>query len=391
MAVIALGDGGRAAATTLAKKLASDGPVLTAQQWDQRLVGATEPRDPDLKALQTLLTEAREREAYFDTPAAQALRRQILGAFDSALKPDAALRQLAAAAALDAAAASFVEGSRAKAREQAREAYRRFGHVPIDSTRLSPPIVQFLTREQQAADDVPRVHLLVVSDRAGNVYADGAALGRTEGRLSTTLPPGDYRIWLEHDAGWSLPYPVHVGDDGAEVHIDAALDAHVKLGDPPVLLCSDTCSADLARLGSRLGVARLFAAGGDSGRGDALVWDASAGISGSVASSAPHKREARIDLKHSFPRFSPLYLIPFGGGQLAQHRPTLGVIFMVAEMGLLGWHLSARLRYNSASADEVAGEEGLRTQANLSLGLLAGALAVNVAEALIVGYTRGSE
>ena len=92
----------------------------------------------------------------------------------------------------------------------------------------------------------------------------------------------------------------------------------------------------------------------------------------------------------TFARFSPWYLVPFGGGQFAQHRPVFGGAYLAIEGGLLAWHLVARSQFAQAhKKNDFTGEERVRKQANLSLGLLVGAVVANVVEALVVGYVAG--
>jgi hypothetical protein len=390
IAVVALDDAPSSAtlAAALATRLSAAGEtVLTTAQLTQRLVGAAEPRDPSVAALQALLAEGREREAYFDKAGAEALRRQVMGAFDAALRPEAALRKVGAEAARDLAVASLIEGDPEAAREQTHEVWRRFGLVPIDAARLSPAIVRFLTAEREAAEATARVPVVVTSDRGGTLYADGMVLGRTDGKLVTALPAGDYRLWLETGGGWSLPRPIRVERGRLEVRIETALDSRLALTDPIALRCAASCKTDLAALARRVRAARIYgvrATGADEGW--VLAVEAQTGESHDGSFTAARGLALRVERPGAVARFSPLYLVPFGGGQLAQHRTALGGAYAAAQLGLLAWHVSARVRYSGADA---VSQESLRGETNLSLGLLIGAMAVNVVEALTVGYLSG--
>src|SRR2546426_86082 len=101
VAVIALGDP-RAMDDDLAATCAvlrqAGAMVPAPEDLVERLTGVREPRLPDEQALTQMLADAADREARFDTAGANALRGQVLRAFDAALRPSAGLRTLAARA-----------------------------------------------------------------------------------------------------------------------------------------------------------------------------------------------------------------------------------------------------------------------------------------------------
>lgn len=86
------------------------------------------------------------------------------------------------------------------------------------------------------------------------------------------------------------------------------------------------------------------------------------------------------------PRFSPLYLLPFGGGQFAQNRPIAGSTYLTIQSGLLAWCAIERYRFSEANKNnDIVKGENIRQRANLALSILVVAIATNIVEAVVVG------
>jgi hypothetical protein len=400
-AVIALDDSPAAAAAVAAM---TEAPFSTeetrASQAELKtvLTGSPTPAEADEDALRRMLLDARQYEAHFETAEANALRRQVLRAFENAIRPSRALRLLAAEASLEIAAGLLVDGDRSGATRAAREALRRFP-LSVDTTYRAPATVDFLAAQQRAVAAGSRVQVTIRSDRAGTVFADGMLLGETDGVLVTSLLPGRYRLWLEWPGGESLPHVVDVQVAPPQVRIETALDKRLRLEPVVGLQCDGDCTRLMAALGRRLSVSEVkgvcsldtSATRGsgaafrlievDTETGEARESLVAADGSPFAADSAPLLRR---------PRFQPLYLVPFGGGQLAQDRPITAAAYAAAGTGLLAWYLvSWRRHADAVSANNADRAKSLRQQRDLAGVLFVSSLAATVAESLIVGWLTG--
>ncbi len=363
------------------------------------LTGSAAPRSSDDAVVQRMLEDARDRDARFDIAGANALRRQILRSFDDQIRPTPAMRALAAAAGLDMAAALLGEGEEVAAAELAREVLRRFS-APIDSLRHPPATVSFFEAQRQAVASAAKVQVTVISDRAGTLFADGIDLGETDGRLVAELPAGRYRIWLAWPGRMSLPHPVQLENAAIQVNIDSALEAQIDFDEVVVASCNDSCAGLLAKLGQRLGVDRVV--GVNLAASSAAVPPRVFRLlevqtrSGEVRErqvtkdGKPAEETAGVLASDVMPRFSPKYLIPFGGGQFVQDRPLFGAAYLSIQAGLLAWYAWIRYSWGQAiDLGQVRRENDLRKRLDLSLGLFAGAVLGAVVEAVVVGWVAG--
>lgn len=354
-----------------------------------RLTGVESPAASDRGRLIALLGEAREREAEFETERAVALYREIIAAYDQALFPSAPQRVATAQAIQELAATLHASGSVEEAATWAREAMRRFPDHPPDAMRHPPRVIALFDAANDALLADPTGKLDVVSTKGGEVFVDGRSLGRSRGRVMRTLPAGRYRAWLVTDDGISLPHPVDL-KAGAEIEItiDAELDHCLKLAPVLTLTCEQTWERDLQSLMRAVGATRgvgvpppefapiassVFTAG-------ALVL--------SAADSPPAVGEAALGAP--LPTFSPLYLIPLGGGQLAQERYAFGVTYLAVDIGLVVWSIIASVGYDDVvRGGNVEAEPGARLHRNIAVGVTASFAAATVVEAVIYGLVAG--
>jgi hypothetical protein len=314
------------------------------------------------------------------------LRNQILRAFDASIRPTQTLRRLAATAAHDLAAAWLGEGQENLALAAAREANRRFGTWPVDSTRHPPSVLKLFERAREGQQTGV---LRVVSTKPGTVWVDGSSAGPLDGAIERVLPVGRYRVWLTDAGGMaSLPHKVELDASGSTLTID--MDLEIRLHVQPVFTveCEATCAQDLRAIGQRLAASRVIGVP-PPGRA-ALEIDVATGESQPwIAARDLEVVDVPLELTVR-DRFSPWYLVPFGVGQFVQDRPYTASAYATAQVGLLIWHVVASVRHTSAHDDADFGDEPeLRAQRNISAGLFYGSLAASVLEALIVGWLTG--
>jgi hypothetical protein len=394
IAVVGL-DGGGASAEAVADAARSERErgtiVLTTEQVWQRLTGLPTPRSVDRDALSRLLADAAEHEARFDTAGANALREQVLSAFDQSLRPTVDQAELAARAVFDQVAALLGEADRAAAEERALLGVRRFGGFRLDPARYPPGVVAFVESVRQSQSAAPRGRLRIEADGPGTVLIDGREVCTASAACSLELPAGAYRVWMvEPNGGSSLSHHLEVRPGESVLRVALGLESRLSLTPDPALSCSRDCGASLRALGARLGVDRILGvhAPGQPGPAGVLVSVSSgesspwppATVTAVPEMSAPTPR----------PRFSPWSLAPFGVGQFAQDRPVLGGTYLAAEVGLFVWHLVAWQRHAAAVRDDDFGREpSLRDQRNLSAGLFYGSLAAGIVEAVVVGIVTG--
>ena len=146
------------------------------------------------------------------------------------------------------------------------------------------------------------------------------------------------------------------------------------------------CDEPLQSLGKRLDVARVVGVKPlENGAATGMEIEVSSG----VASQWPPAKQAAtvVELR---PRFSALYLLPFGGGQFAQGRPIFGSVYAATEMGCLAWSVVAWQRDRKAQdRREYDREPALRERRNLTGWLFWGSLVAGMAEAVVVGLVTG--
>ncbi|MBI5511987.1 MAG: hypothetical protein HY903_24785 [Deltaproteobacteria bacterium] len=395
IAVVALGPAPLPDAATYDRarqQVGADHALSTADLWE-RLTGNAAPHDPDLDSVQKMFAEARDCEARYDTAGANALRLQIVRVFDRAAHLSPTLIATTANAMLDLVANLHGDEQRREAERQAAEIVRRFGALQIDPIRYAPGmrelLGQALARSRREAERP--VHIEV--DTAGEVFAEGRSLGAVITRLTTTLPSGRTRVWLlDHNGRASLPYLVEAGDHGATVKIQTALDLALSLEPIVALRCPADCAEPLRALGVRLRVDRIVGvrAGDDGPTGIAVEVQSGVASPWSLGSAATTPEAATTPSTALRPKFRPLYLLPFGGGQFAGYRPIAGGVVAGVDLGLLAWHVLAWRAHRDALARRDFGQEpALRSRRNLSAGLFYGALALGVVEAVVVGAITG--
>ena len=362
-------------------------PVLSAEVLAERLTGSPAPRTPDLGGVRRLIEAARAAEATFRDTEALDLRMRVLDAFEAAPRPVAELRELATTAAVEIAAGLQAAGEREAAAEMAAEAVAHYLDTELDRVRYSPKVRALFDESMAAGELVP---LVVRCDRPGRVLADGRYLGLCGDQLEVKMPPGSYRVWLDRRGALSLPRVVELAGAGAEVLIDSARDARLDIdseGGGVVVRCDvESCAEDLAELGRRLDVSTVHGVGAEH-RGALRV------VRVDVASGA--RVDSWLDASGAWggppaeplPAFTPLYLVPFGGGQFAQERYVLGGVYLTAQAGLLAWTIGQAAALATNRHRQRRRE--LQTLAGVSGGVLAGALVAGVVEAVIVGAVVG--
>jgi hypothetical protein len=98
-----------------------------------------------------------------------------------------------------------------------------------------------------------------------------------------------------------------------------------------------------------------------------------------LTTAAPPSRPAAA-------RFSVLYLVPFGGAQLAQDRPVAAAGCAAVELGLLGQFLASLVQQSSSlQQGDLATSDHMRRQRNLAVSLFGVAMVAGVAGAVIHG------
>lgn len=361
--------------------------VLDQAEVQRRLTSLPAPRLPDLAAVRSMLEQANDREAAYDTAGAIAIRRDVLQVYDNALLPSLDLQTLAATALQDIASSELAEGHDKEALEAARTAQRRFPNVALDARRHPPSVAQLFKRAAIELKKAPTGELVVTTPSKVRVMADGVALGESNGRLSVKLPQGTWRVWLADNEGTSLVHAVTVASQTVSVDVDMQLERSLSWTTVPVLRCKDDCDALLRALANRtstdeavglsLGENTRAPANGRFVRAD--------GTTSSVPVVALADLKPNLALTAASPpppdRFSAWSLVPFGVGQLAQKRYVAGSIYGGIQAGLLAWNIVNATRSDGRNAAE---ESDHRKMQNLSAGLLIGAMVANVAEALIV-------
>jgi len=325
------------------------------------LTGSPLTEQPPTDGLWATLHEARRLAARFDTQGAQALWIDLLETYEQQVWLLPQLTDLAASVLHDLAAAHLSEGNPTTAVQLAQTALCRFPSKQLDRQRYPPPVHNlFETAGQQLRESSQGV--LVVHSEPGQVFADGHALGPTQGVLRRNLPTGTYRVWVQTEHGSSFAHTIDL-DDRTEIAIAAEFES--CLGFPPLTLrCPQSYATHLQMMRARLGVDRIV-------------------ISTSDENLRPDEK-LEILPRVAQPGFSALYLLPFGGAQFAQDRPVAGSLYLGSGIGLVTWHLIAISKHNSAvRRNDFDAEDSLRLHRNLSAGLLVGVGVATVLEAVI--------
>lgn len=365
--------------------------ALSPLEAKRRLTGLDEPRHSDIGAVRALLSDAAQREAHFDTQGADSLRREVLAVYDNLLRSDDVVRDAAAQALQDRAAAAQAEGRNADALVDALEAVRRFPSYAVDLSRHPPRVEELYEQARAVLRSMPQGALEVTAPHAGELFADGRSLGRVVGRQALRLPLGRYRLWLRDHDRISWVHPVEISPVPAQAHIDLHVESAVSWEPFLTLRCADDCPSRLEQLGQRARVAQVVGLKSDGQGGiEALVVDAvGGGVALRTLAAQEHGAMALaprdVTLRRSF---SPLYLVPLGVGQLAQDRTGAALGYAALQIGLAIWHTTALIQHHT-NAGDTAREPELRRTRNLSGGLLLGAMTLNVLEAVVVGLVTG--
>ena len=358
------------------------GATLTDAEVAGRLTGMATVRSADATTLETMLRDAREHEARFESAAAQALRREVVRAFDDEPRPSAALRALAATAMHDLAATTLADGNAVEARQLAQEALRRFADASLDTRQYPPPVQAVFSDAAAQLALAPRHELTVRLDSgvAGDLWVEGTSLGAFTSRRVLTLPAGRYRIWASHEGGTSLPYAVDLTRGPIEIRIDLSLEERVELLPRARLRCS-ACAADLVALAARLSAARCTLLDETQAREPTST---RAAASSEAEVSDPHEAPPPALTRDGL-GFRVWWIVPFGIGQLSERRLFLGATFLTAELGLLAWNIVATLEHQRQSTAADPGAVGWRQQRNLSAALFWSSLVVGIGEAVVHG------
>ncbi len=366
---------------------AVDAQVIDATEAQRRMTGIMSPRLVDTAATRKAFDESIEEDGRFEAAKAEALRREVVRDFDNAVVPSVELAELAAKALHGSAAAYLHDGKPREAKEAASEALRRFPQVPLDTHQHPPDVAKLLKSVQRELAGTPSTEISIALSKPGRVFANGQDLGETADTLKVKLQQGRYLLWAADGEGSSLAHFVVVASTPQTVTIDFALESKLQWTPVPTLRCAASCEADLRKLATAVGV--------DQAVGLELVENAEVARGLYVPASAGQPEE-RVIAALAEPKqllltnayapeskpFSPLLLVPFGVGQISQKRYVAGGVYAAIQTGLLAWHVSTVIRHHGD--EDTARERDLRSQRNLSAGLLIGAVVANVVEALVV-------
>lgn len=328
----------------------------------------------EVGSLRSMLVEAKRLEGYFDTTAARGLRDEVLAAYERTRYPSAELLQVAADALHAIADGYLADGDEEQAFLAAVEAQRRFPDAIPDEQRYAPRTRGMLERAAAALDRMPTGRLAVILTEPGDVLVDGRSLGRGRTRFERTLPAGRYVLRVLSDAGTSFPRAVEIVPHGqAELAIDSALERCVRLVPQVTLTCVERRADHLQAL--------MTASGADR----AIGIFATDGVQDVRELVLPRTNDAA-----GVSQFGPLYLVPFGAGQLVQGRYGFAAAYAAAGVGVAAWHAASRVRFARLNDGfHVHQASDAARQVELSFWLLAGTTVVTVAEALIVGWLSG--
>ncbi len=365
--------------------LAIGSPAMTSGELQRSVTGLVASEPITTATLEAWLEEAVTREAQFDSAAAAELRARIMASYDAMPLADQAASAIAAATMHEAAAAELSDPQ--KALKVAVEATRRFAHVPIDSRKYSPQVVDVFRRAALMSRNAETTELTLRTTAPGRVLLDGAIIANDQ---STRVVSGRYVVWMENEGKRSLARLVDVRGPRQTIAIDFALERAIDWSDPPVLDCRASCTEDLAALARAANAPR--AAGltlSAEGRAEAVLVDVQGGVTRRdvplLSTPVTH-----LVLEPPTPALSPLLFFPAGIGQFQQRRYAVGSAFAATQLGLAAWHIIAIKRYNDTPARDLDAERSRRSGVNLSAGLLIGAAVAGVGEALFHHWRASS-
>lgn len=354
-----------------------------------RLTGIDNPRTPEPNTLGSMLSQADELEARFDSQGANALRNEVVRSYDLAFKIDPELLRFAAQATQDRAITAYIEREGAqdlkRAEELAVESERRFPNFALDAGRHKPAVREWFDQASQGARSLPASELTVSSRVPGTLHADGRKLGDLDKKISVKLPEGSYRIWVKTEDGESLAHKVQLAAARpSQIRIDADLESRLSMSPIPALRCEseDACTEYLQRLARITDATHALGVQvRPSGVIDAVFVDQS----GTATYSQLENVTALTQIPEPQPAddFSLWYLAPFGVGQMAQDRYVTGSIYGAVQLGLLSWNLIATQQRNDA-ADDDPDLDSLSDRQNLSAGLFYGSVAAAILESVLV-------
>lgn len=372
--------------------------IVSHAQLLQAIWGTPAPAPFVSAGAELKLEQAREREADFETAAANNLRQEVVQAYEHAPRPSAKARALTALAMQEMAAALLAEGRRKAAEALASKIGRRFPEHAPDPRRFPPSVIELLKAGRDRANAGAKGRINVRSGE-GEVFVDGRSLGQSRGRVVRSLPVGTYRVWLVQGDEISLPRAVTIEENQvAEVTIEAELDRCLSLTPALHLTCPDSWERDMTALANLTGAKRVVgmlspdAPPPVSAQNGVLVVEPALGAAADAAKQAntePAEVSTTVDTT-ALASFSPLYLIPFGGAQFAQARPVFGSIYLATVVGLGAWFVAATIQHAEiTSSGFVESEPEYRLYRGLSAGLFFGALGATVIEAIIYGLIVG--
>ena len=374
--------------------------VLSTREFLRRLTGMDSPKVIDPNVTRQQLEVAEDYQAGFDIKeikAAVEMREEVVQDFDSSVIPNLELATLAVRALHSAAAAAVYAGKMTDARIYAHQAVSRFPHVPFDTTYYRLDVGKVF---KQAARDMQRTPLTQVtftSTMPGHVFVNGRDLGLASPQLVVKLQPQHITVWVASETATSLAHAFDVGFHPLDVTIDVGLEGMLAFQPIPTLRCAPTCDtalrhlAQAVRVDQAIGlelvdnaeVARGLYVKADDGTAATRVIAALAAperllVSDSFA--AAQSPQLYLQPPPTKP-FSPMLFVPFGGAQIWKKRYVTGAIYAGVQVGLAAWSISTAA---SNHDEDVEHARSIREQHNLATGLLLGAMAANIIEALIV-------
>lgn len=362
-------------------------PALTGLELQGRLAGLTSPSDVSVANLNAWLEESNSREAHFDSQGAASLRERIITAYEH---NPLATRTAAAVVAMslhEAASVNLSEGATGPALKFAHESLRRFSFMPLDTVRHPPRVEQLFRRAAGELKKTASSQLTVRTTAPGRVVLDGAPIGDATTDFTARVFVGEYMLWMEGDGVRSFARKITVRGPADVVDIDLAFEGAFDWAPVPTLRCAPTCEAALTQVARRTSAARVFGLQ-MSGTGQARMLELNAPTGAISHKDVPALSSViPFELTSSGPpppqQFSAWLLAPLGIGQFHQGRYWVGAGFAAAEVGLVVWHIAALRRYNATPAADPDAASNRRLSVNLSAGLLIGAVAAGIAEAVV--------
>ena len=370
--------------------------VLSTTEFLRRLTGIGSPKLIDPNETRLRLDQAQEYEDYSDSKAAAEARRDVMFDFESSVLPSAELATLAARSLQGAVAAAIYKRNGVEARMWAREARMRFPHVPLDA-KASADVAKVFKQAEKDVAPLPQTKVTFTSTMPGHVFVNGRDLGLASPRLAVSLRQGGIRVWVADDTATSLVHAFVAASQPLDIAIDFELESKFAFQPIPTLRCASDCDGALQRLAKAASVdqaiglelidnaevARGRYVKADDGATDTRVIAALAApgrlyVSDTVAATQPPQLYLQPPTTKPF---SPMLFVPFGGGQCSQKRYVACSVYAGIQVGLAAWSISTVARFHNENLENA---RSLGQQHNLATGLLIGAMAANIAEALIV-------